>query len=646
MTTRPETRPADPPGALMARIKEAPATLALCAVWIVVYVAMDRFQEALPAAIRAEPGSWLAVTDFFGSQTPTEIYRGEVWRTVTSTFIHFEILHLSVNILAMYQFGRMVEEWYGASLVFVFYLVIGFVGNLLAGLARPCVGAALDLVIDGLRQVPGPIGAGLAGWARSWLGTAEVVQSGGGSSVICGWIGLIAVVGWRSRTRFGDFVRRQMISLLAFTALLGLALPFDNYGHACGALVGAALGFGHRAWLRLARSRGALSLGLVSLALMATCGLLQGRSTSARLDQDRARTLQVHEAGRVAENRQRVLLVLRQVCRAYDQFATFAAARQPSPEARRLGIALRSQGLGHWLGELDRLDPELGRGPTAAFYRSWRGLVARALGKPPTGDEAARFRGLSRPLLARAERDWRAADAQWRELTGSEPSPVAPPKPASGDRPARQASPATMPRAARPRPERGDEVAEGRDRPRELAVVAADDRRLVPVARARRPHRELAEEPLGPPPRLDRDVVADQLQGVEGRAVLDDQGAEVLIPAERVRPDDRRPVPPDRREQVAQRDARRRLVQVRKAVDQEVPLPRRDLGPGQDDQAARPAPEVVQLVRLPLVVVLGDRHAVEARRAGRFDQVVGVDHAVGRVSRCVQMMINLEHRCP
>jgi membrane associated rhomboid family serine protease len=609
---------------LLAKIKEAPATLALCAIWVVVYVAMEQFHQALPAAIRNDPGSWMPVADLFGSQTPPEIYRGELWRTVTSTFIHFGILHLSVNILAMYQFGRMVEEWYGSALTLVFYLVVGFFGNLMAGLARPCVGSAFDYVIDGLNHVPGPLSAGLANWARSWLGTADNVHSAGGSSVICGWIGLIAVVGWRSRTRFGDFVRRQMVSLMVFTAILGLLLPFDNYGHACGALVGAALGFGHRPWLRLARTRGARLAGGIALVLMAACGVLQWRSTTVRLDRERARDHEIVAIGRSAENRQRVVVALRQTSLAYDRLAGFTAGRQASPAARRLGIATQTRWLGYCLGELDRLNPEIARGRTARSFRTWRGLIARALGKPPLGAEVQHCRTLARSLLDRAVSLWREADARWRGIIG----PAAAPNP-SDDRPARQPGPATVPRPARPPTERSDKVGNRDDRLRELAVIAADDLRLVAVARAGRPHRELRQEALGPAPGLGCHIVADQFQRIERRPMLGDQRPEVLLPAKRVRRDDRRVMPPDRLQKVAQLDARRCLVQIRQAVHQEMPLPRRDLRPSQNHEVTGQSPEIVQLVGFPLVIVLGDDHAIEPGCAGRFDQLLGVNHTVG-----------------
>ncbi len=87
----------------------------------------------------------------------------------------------------------------------------------------------------------------------------SLIPSGGGSTVLLGLLGLGAVVGWRSGTRIGSFLRDQMVAILGFTAVLGIVLfhLIDNYGHAGGAIVGAAFGFAHRPLLRISeQSRG------------------------------------------------------------------------------------------------------------------------------------------------------------------------------------------------------------------------------------------------------------------------------------------------------------------------------------------------------------------------------------------------------
>ena len=127
----------------------------------------------------------------FGDLTLPEVSRGEIWRLVTCTFVHYSILHIGLNLLAMYQLGTLVESWYGSpQFVFIYGVIAGF-GNLIAVLVR------------------------------SYNGWGPRVHSGGGSVVILGLVGLCAIVGWRLRARMGPLLYRQMVGVLIVTALLG-----------------------------------------------------------------------------------------------------------------------------------------------------------------------------------------------------------------------------------------------------------------------------------------------------------------------------------------------------------------------------------------------------------------------------------------
>src|SRR5258707_1357202 len=79
-----------------------------------------------------------------------------------------------------------------------------------------------------------------------------------------------------------------------------------------------------------------------------------------------------------------------------------------------------------------------------------------------------------------------------------------------------------VPRAAEGAAERRDEVGEGVDLAAELAVVAPHDVGLMGVARAARPHRVALEQLRGLRAGVGHDVVADQLESIERRAVLGD----------------------------------------------------------------------------------------------------------------------------
>jgi membrane associated rhomboid family serine protease len=213
-------------------LREFPGTYTLTALWAAVYAAMVVSQAAgwTPAP---DPRTYAglgplgigAVSEqtgqVFGAWNSAQILSGQIWRTVTATFVHFGLVHLALNVFGLIQLGRFIEEWYGPRLLLGSVVLMGFFGNGLAALARPVVGH--------------PSGPEL------------MITSGGGSTVVFGMIGLIAMVGKRSRSRMGRYLYNQMIGLLAFNFLIGLTIPqIDNYAHAGGAIAGAVLGFMHR----------------------------------------------------------------------------------------------------------------------------------------------------------------------------------------------------------------------------------------------------------------------------------------------------------------------------------------------------------------------------------------------------------------
>jgi rhomboid protease GluP len=234
---------------LVQECRQFPATVSICIIWIAVFGAMAGVQ--LADGTRETWIRWLVSGigggHRFGDLTLREVSRGEFWRLLTCTFVHYSILHIGLNLFAMYQLGTLIESWYGSPQFVFIYGITGTVGNLIAVLIRR-----------------------YAGWDPR-------IHSGGGSVVILGLVGLLAIVGWRLRTPVGALLYRQMAVVLVVTALLGIALPryIDNWGHAGGALVGASLGFAHKKFLAgLSRPR-AYGAGVLTAVAIALCGVAQ-----------------------------------------------------------------------------------------------------------------------------------------------------------------------------------------------------------------------------------------------------------------------------------------------------------------------------------------------------------------------------------
>lgn len=242
------------------QFRDAPATMTLCALWIVVFLAMLLTQGGLQQNGDLISGGVSALTgDRFGSVTSAQVYAGQWWRALTATFIHYSLIHLVVNTAGLYQIGPLIESWYGSATFLGLYAVLGLGGNLIAALSRPWIA----------RQLQG-------------IATIPDYPCGGGSGVLCGLVALLAVVGWRSKSRFGDYLKAQMLGVLGFTAVLGILLPnVDNFGHAGGAIAGALVGLSHRRLLRLVGRPSARALGVAGGLLIATAAGLQFRAPAS-----------------------------------------------------------------------------------------------------------------------------------------------------------------------------------------------------------------------------------------------------------------------------------------------------------------------------------------------------------------------------
>ena len=67
---------------------------------------------------------------------------GQWWRLLTSMFIHFGILHLALNMFALYQVGYLVERMYGSVHFLVLYLFAGLSGSIASVLWHPTINSA------------------------------------------------------------------------------------------------------------------------------------------------------------------------------------------------------------------------------------------------------------------------------------------------------------------------------------------------------------------------------------------------------------------------------------------------------------------------------------------------------------------------
>ena len=203
--------PAPNAAAFMAAARAAaprtPATYALIAINVLVFAAAVA-QGVPPLDPPAD-----ALTPWGANVGPLTT-DGQWWRTLTSVFVHFGLVHLAVNMAAIADLGRTAERLFG-SLSF-----------LLIALASGAVGGAVSVL-----------------W-NPWG------DSAGASGAVFGVLGALIAYAALPATRTPRGVLWTYAALaggfIAFTAIVhGLGTPVDHAAHlgglACGAAIGALL---------------------------------------------------------------------------------------------------------------------------------------------------------------------------------------------------------------------------------------------------------------------------------------------------------------------------------------------------------------------------------------------------------------------
>jgi membrane associated rhomboid family serine protease len=81
---------------------------------------------------------------------------GEWWRLVTSGFLHVNFIHVGLNMLVLWWFGRLLEDYVGRARFLGVYLV-----SLLAGSAGALLLSPTSVTVGASGAVFGVLGAGL-----------------------------------------------------------------------------------------------------------------------------------------------------------------------------------------------------------------------------------------------------------------------------------------------------------------------------------------------------------------------------------------------------------------------------------------------------------------------------------------------------
>ncbi len=182
-----------------------PITLTLLAVCILVALAsgFGQAQNVLKP---------LYISARFIHQLP-EIRTGEFWRLITPIFIHYGVIHLVLNMLALWILGRAMEAQRRGLALITLVIVIGIVSNL----------------------------------AEYW---ESGPRFGGMSGVLYGLFGYLWMQG-RFNPRFGIRLPRSLINALLIWFIICWSgifeyvfnVRFANMSHTAGLVIGVIWGF-------------------------------------------------------------------------------------------------------------------------------------------------------------------------------------------------------------------------------------------------------------------------------------------------------------------------------------------------------------------------------------------------------------------
>ena len=158
-----------------------------------------------------DPSIYLLLS--FGASSSSYVFDGgEIWRLLTSNYIHIGLPHLLFNMWCLYSIGEALEYFMGSVFFILIYTVSGIVGSL-----------------------------------TSCLYYSNNIVSAGASGAVFGIAGALLVAAIYLRIKYGrsefNFDYSSIIFFIGFNIVYGLNMPgIDNACHMGGLFTGMFLG--------------------------------------------------------------------------------------------------------------------------------------------------------------------------------------------------------------------------------------------------------------------------------------------------------------------------------------------------------------------------------------------------------------------
>jgi len=242
----------------------------------------------------------------------------EWWRLLTAMFMHAGLLHLSLNMLGLWDAGAQLCRWFGNRQFLLMYL-----------------------------------GSGLAGSALSLHFAAQQSVSVGASGAVFGALGGLLAAGLQHRSQLPRILTRRLLLsqgiFVAYALIEGLRTQgVDNAAHVGGLVAGAAFGvvLTRKIDLQAPKARRQRAVAIATLACASAVALLVASAPRNAIDLKRVfagaeRLRQVNpEVDRIERALQTDLQAQREG-RLSDRDMRLAIERRHLPAYRRLAVDLQ-----------------------------------------------------------------------------------------------------------------------------------------------------------------------------------------------------------------------------------------------------------------------------------------------------------------
>ena len=190
----------------LRRLPEAPVTAVLIAANLGIYVWMMWVSGM-------KSGFDYATMTYFGANVVGTGQDASHWRWVTAAFVHFNPVHIAMNLWVLAQIGVVSERTLGSAIVAAGYVLTGVLGNVLS--------------------------SGFNAWRHQYD------QSAGASGAIMGLIGIAAAYAWRTQQKG---IARSLALNVVFILVVGYFINLDNPAHLGGFLSGGLIGLVRARW--------------------------------------------------------------------------------------------------------------------------------------------------------------------------------------------------------------------------------------------------------------------------------------------------------------------------------------------------------------------------------------------------------------